>query len=81
MCGECCRNIGSVPQLAAFDNGHGQCIHLKGNLCGIYATRPDICNVDTMYEKYFKSKYSREEFYDMNMKVCKLLIEGKNSNG
>ena len=69
-CGECCRHIGHIEQLRNFDNGNGVCIHLNGNLCDIYENRPEICRVDAMYEKYFSSIYSREEFYEINKKAC-----------
>ena len=74
-CGECCRHIDKIPQLAAFDTGNGICIHLKNNLCDIYDPRPEICNVEAMYEKYFSGRFMREEFYAMNEKVCGKLIK------
>ena len=76
-CGECCRHIDSIPQLSNFDRGDGVCIHLKDNLCDIYSSRPDICNVEVMYEKHFKDKYSREEFYRLNTEVCNVLMNGE----
>ena len=76
-CGECCRHIGKIEQLRAFNNGNGVCIHLKGNLCEIYENRPEICRVDDMYEKYFSNYYSREEFYEINKKACEEIKKGK----
>lgn len=73
QCGLCCRHIDRVPQLAEFDLGNGTCRHLKGNLCDIYDHRPEICQVDHMYEVYFKDKYTKEEFYKLNEEVCHLL--------
>ena len=49
------------------------CIHLKGNLCEIYDHRPLICSVDKMYETYFCSFYSREEYDKLNMDACQKL--------
>ena len=72
-CGECCRHINEVPQLAEFDTENGVCVHLKDNKCDIYDHRPEICNVDLMYEKYFSERFSREEFYKMNEDVCRVL--------
>lgn len=72
-CGECCRHIDRVPQLHDFDPGTGVCIHLKGNLCEIYDHRPLICSVDKMYETYFCSFYSREEYNKLNMDACQKL--------
>lgn len=71
QCGECCRHIDKVPQLAEFDTGNGICVHLCGNKCDIYETRPEICRVDLMYEKYFAEQYTREEFYSLNERMCK----------
>lgn len=61
--------------LEEFDKGSGICIYLdeKTNLCKIYETRPEICRVDVMYDKYFKEKYSKEEFYQLNIDSCKKL--------
>lgn len=76
-CGLCCRNISKIPQLSLFDNGNGVCIYLgKDNLCSIYANRPEICKVDLMYEKHFKSSMTIEEWYKLNEKGC---LELKNT--
>ncbi|MCI8645668.1 MAG: YkgJ family cysteine cluster protein [Firmicutes bacterium] len=54
-CGLCCRNIDKIPKLAGFHIGDGVCIYLsEDNLCNIYSTRPDICNVEKMYNLYYK---------------------------
>ena len=73
MCGECCRHIDVIPQLLEFNKGDGVCVHLKGNLCEIYDSRPDICRVDVMYEKKYCHVYSREEFYLLNETACNAL--------
>ena len=74
MCGECCRHIDYIPQLAPFDDGNGVCIHLKNDLCDIYDNRPDICNVDKMYEKEFYKIFStKEEYYKANAAMCESL--------
>lgn len=70
-CGICCKHIDSIPQLKEFDSGNGRCIHLlDNNLCSIYADRPDICNVEKMYEKHFKDSISKEEYICKNMAGC-----------
>ena len=76
-CGECCRHIDQIPQLSEFDNGSGVCVYLKGNLCSVYSSRPEICNVDAMYEKVYSEQYSRQEFYRMNEYACQQ-IRAKN---
>ena len=74
MCGLCCRNIDKIPELADFHTGDGVCIHLSdNNLCDIYSIRPDICNVEKMYELNYKAKMSKEEYEKMNMEGCKIL--------
>ena len=72
-CGECCRHINNIPQLISFDIGNGVCRYLKDNICSIYDIRPEICQVDEMYNKYFSEQLSKEEFYVMNEKACKNL--------
>lgn len=73
-CGLCCRNIGKIPELASFHTGNGICIHLSDdNLCSIYATRPDICSVEKMYESIYKAIMSKTEYEKMNMEGCRVL--------
>ena len=71
-CGACCRRIGVLyPELEGPD---GACIYLSSdNLCTIYPDRPLLCNVDKTYERFFKDKMSREEFYKVNLEACKKL--------
>ncbi|WP_239662079.1 hypothetical protein [Brachyspira hyodysenteriae] len=42
----------------------------EDNKCSIYDNRPDICNVDLMYQKKYSNFYSKEEFYKLNYEVC-----------
>ena len=80
-CGLCCRNIDKIPELADFHTGDGVCIHLSDdNLCNIYASRPDICNVEKMYELTYKAIMSKEEYEKMNMEGCGIL-QTKKSKG
>ena len=71
-CGLCCRQVRKYPDFAKeYDRGDGVCKHLMNdNRCAIYETRPDICNVDLMYERYFFKIKTREEFYKINKKQC-----------
>lgn len=71
-CGICCKLLKGIPQLAAFDRGDGVCIHLKDNLCSIYESRPDICNVEKMYV-FFKEQISEEEYLQLMSNSCKVL--------
>lgn len=73
-CGICCRHIDLIPQLKQFDSGNGTCIHLTENhLCSIYAQRPDVCNVETMYKLVFSEQMSEAEYIKKNMQGCILL--------
>lgn len=73
QCGECCRHIDQIPQLATFDLGNGTCRYLEGNTCSIYNDRPEICRVDAMYEHFFKEQYTKKEFYQLNIEGCNTL--------
>jgi len=55
------------------DRGDGICKYLEGNLCLIYEERPLLCRVDDCYELFFKDSISVEEYYKLNMDVCKKL--------
>lgn len=70
-CGICCQHIDSIPQLKEFDSGNGRCVHLsENNLCEIYMDRPDICNVEKMYEINFKGNISEEDYICLNKMGC-----------
>ena len=76
-CGECCKNISNSQELREFDRGDGVCkyLNLETNLCNIYENRPDICDVKKMYEKVYKTFYSKEQFYKLNYEACEILKE------
>lgn len=81
MCGECCRHIENIPDLSTYNRGDGVCINLESNLCRIYENRPDICNVEKMYDIKYKEYYTREEFYKINENVCKEIKKLINIHG
>lgn len=59
-----------------YDRGDGNCKYItKDNKCSIYNERPEICNTDILYEKYFYIYYTPEEWKEANMKACKELHE------
>lgn len=61
-CGLCCKKV--------------NCMHLtKDNLCSIYENRPLVCNVDKTYDVFFARVMSKQEFEQMNRKVCVTLQE------
>lgn len=73
-CTACCRVCDKVPELKEFDKGNGTCIHLQENGdCGIYETRPEICNTGTMYEKHHKSRMTWDKYLEYAEIICKVL--------
>ena len=73
-CGLCCRHINRSSLLKDFNRGDGVCKFLAdNNLCKIYDNRPDFCNVEIGYEKYFSKLYTEEEFLQLNYEACKKL--------
>lgn len=81
-CGLCCRSIGSNELYAFLDRGDGICMYYDENsrLCSIYWMRPDICNVDRMYEMNFSSVMTLEEYYRINYEACNSLKRKQNNN-
>lgn len=77
-CGLCCKNIDLIPELKEYDSGNGVCKYLtKENLCSIYNLRPDVCNVEKMYEIKYKYQFTREEYDCLNTEGCILLQKGQ----
>ena len=72
-CGKCCRHLKGISIYAELDRGDGICRYLKGNLCGIYEDRPLFCRIDDCYELFFKEKYNRDEFDNLNYEICNKL--------
>lgn len=72
-CGVCCRNLNRSPVYADLDRGDGTCRYLAGNLCSIYEDRPLLCRVDESYDAFFRELVTREEFYELNYKYCRIL--------
>ena len=74
-CGLCCMNLKMSELYGDLDRGDGICRHFDINtkLCAIYKERPEKCNIDKIYEKYFSGKLSREQYYQLNYEACKQL--------
>lgn len=79
-CGECCRNLAGNKLYRDLDRGDGICRFLNGNLCTIYNRRPLKCNIDKTYNMFFSEVCSRENFYELNERVCTLLKNKKYRN-
>lgn len=79
-CGLCCMNLNRSEFYKDLDRGDGVCLYLDitTKLCLIYENRPNKCNVDKTYEKIYKNKMSKEQYYKLNYEACKLLKEKEN---
>lgn len=75
-CGGCCRHVNLSPLYEQLDRGDGVCKYLCGNLCSIYDNRPLLCRVDESYERFFKEKLSKEDYYRLNYQVCDKIKKG-----
>lgn len=66
----CCRHV-----FGPLDRGDGICRFLDNvsNRCTIYEHRPEICNTDVLYEKYFSDVITREEYDALNAAACEKL--------
>lgn len=71
-CGLCCMNLKMSPLYADLDRGDGICKHfdVRTKFCLIYANRPEKCNIDKVYKKYYSSMMSKEKFYKLNYEIC-----------
>lgn len=78
-CGMCCKNLDKNNLYSDLDRGDGICKYFNetNNLCNIYETRPDKCNVEEGY-KYFKELMSLEEYLQYNVRACEKLQRGIN---
>lgn len=74
-CGKCCMNLKSSPIYSDLDRGDGicKCFLVDTKKCSIYLNRPTKCNIDKMYELYFKKIYTLDEYYELNYRACRKL--------
>jgi len=76
-CGACCKSIRASAFTAWLDREDGVCRYLKKDICTIYENRPDVCNVKTLYKKYYRDSYTWPEFIKENQKICEILKSQK----
>lgn len=71
-CGICCKKVYKSSLYSYLDRGDGTCRYFddQSKLCTIYEKRPEICNVDRSYDRFFSDKYSLNEYYQMNYYAC-----------
>lgn len=74
-CGACCKSIQFSEQTSWLDRGDGICRHFNesNNLCSIYETRPEVCNVAVMYQKHYQDSYDWHSFVEINQIICQKL--------
>lgn len=76
MCGACCHFCNIVPELKHFDRGDGVCINLReDNSCGIYESRPDVCNTRTMWNEHYSKGMTWNQYVDYSERICVRLDE------
>ncbi|HAY5018302.1 MULTISPECIES: YkgJ family cysteine cluster protein [Acinetobacter] len=75
QCGACCRHVNLSELTKHLDRGDGICHHydLDSKLCSIYERRPEICRIDTFYQKHLKEQFTWNEFVELNLIACKQL--------
>ena len=68
-CGACCCNVKGVKSL---DRGDGICFHFdtESKLCLTYDSRPLACNVDKIYNEYYKGTISPKAYYMTQASSC-----------
>ena len=71
-CGLSCMNLSKSEIYSDLDRGDGICKYfdMDSKLCTIYEERPEKCNVDKMYNNFFRYKMTIEEYYRLNYKAC-----------
>jgi Fe-S-cluster containining protein len=51
----------------------GSCEKLVNNKCEVYSKRPLLCNIEKMYEVFFKGVMSKKEYFEKVKKSCNML--------
>lgn len=75
-CAECCKNWNVARFDPSMADKNGVCIYLdtETNLCKIYDSRPDFCNICTLYNKYYS--HIDLDYYLQDLRVgCDALIK------
>lgn len=70
-CGCCCRSPGIRLVLPV--KSDGSCLYLNKNTCTIYNNRPDFCNNQTTFKKFYEQTITADKYIDMTRLACKLL--------
>jgi len=76
QCGQCCKNIQGIDLLKSYHSGDGVCyFYEKTEGCLIYEFRPDVCNIEKGYERFFSQYLSLDEYLKNNALACNALQE------
>lgn len=77
QCGLCCQQVRRSNLTTHLDRGDGICQYFDANSngCTIYDQRPEICRIEKQFIINYADQYSWAEFVDLNLQVCKQLIE------
>jgi Fe-S-cluster containining protein len=71
-------NKADVLEVANFPysfNDHGHCENLnQDNTCKIYDHRPDICQIDKVWEKHHQHEMTKEQYFQSAAIVCNSLM-------
>lgn len=61
-----------------FNKKTGRCSKLNpDNTCSIYATRPEICSVDKIWEKYHKQEMTLKQYQEKTFSLCKIMMNNE----
>jgi Fe-S-cluster containining protein len=75
---------GYIKEVAEFPHkttDNGNCEHLQDDhTCAIYDTRPDICNIEKVWEKHHKDNISIQDYFISSAMLCNSLILADNAD-
>lgn len=75
-CGACCRRAGLLPDFPFQTDENGVCEHLTPeNECEIYAERPDLCNIGTLYRQKYADLLTLAKYYYLNALLCNKFMD------
>ena len=76
QCGNCCRHVDLIEEMCQFDRGDGVCKYLlSNNKCAIYENRPNLCNGEYVYYRYYKN-ISVDEYHEIIKSYCNAIRGG-----
>ncbi len=59
----------------ADETGACEMLDKSTNQCKVYETRPDVCRVDSVYERLFAHHMTRDNYHRASEAACKILQE------